>query len=85
MKVKFKSNAQRRAVFSQMNGQKKAETMQTIKARWEKRNKIKYERGEIPKDKYIEENKRLNDGTYTEFIESQAEFVIKNKVQLNPV
>ena len=81
----FKSNAQRRAVFSQMNGQKKAETMQTIKARWNKRNKIKYERGEIDRDKYIEENKRLNDGTYDDYINDESEFIINHNIQIPPI
>jgi len=81
----FKSNAQRRAVFSQMNGQKKAETMQTIKARWNKRNEIKYKQGVIDRDKYIDENKKLNSGDYDPYIEDQAEFVLKHNIQLNPV
>jgi len=81
----FKSNAQRRAVMSQMNGDRKAETMMTIKQRWAKRNEQKFKEGTINRDKYIEENKRINGGEYDEFVEHEADFIVKNDIQLPPL
>lgn len=81
--MKFKSQAQRRAVMGGFH-QKKADTMMTIKARWNKRNEEKLKRGEISKEKYNDEHKKLNDGTYDEYVENEAEFIVKHDIQLQP-
>jgi hypothetical protein len=81
----FASNKQRRYVMAQGFGDKKAETMATIKRRWTTRNDIRLKEGRITPEDHQEEERRIKGGEYDSYIADESEFIVKNDIQLPPL
>ena len=78
----FKSNRQRQAVMCQYTPQQKASKMSELKDRWNKRNNERYKRGEIDREKYLREQRALNDGSYDDFLIKESEFALEHDIDI---